>query len=263
MFDAPNFEVNLPATLQQASFYTEDPFTIFELENFVDDAFYADLVADVAKRQDFDRVFTGKGDKKKFSLGGHNIADMEDCPFKTFVTFFLSQSFFDWFAKTHLPHFEVKGKAVHVYDKTDPDMIAKVENRDPETATETFYNTEVHYSSIQTGGFIPPHTDSPKKRLSLVFYLPSDPVDPAMAENLGTVFYKPSKGKTSWQRFQSGLLNEKATAKFHDKHTPAHITKFRPNTCAGFIKSDVSWHAVAPNAYDYDRRAIVINILEM
>ncbi len=263
MLDAGAFRVNLPDRLENASFFLDDPFHIFEIENFVDDAFYGALVADVAARQHFDRVFTGKGDKKKFSLGGHNIAEAEDCPFKTFVSFFLSQDFFDWFVQTHLPHFEVKGDPVHVYDKTDPAMMVAVEARNPQTATQSFYNTEVHYSSMTKGGFIPPHTDSPKKRLSLVYYLPDTPVPDAMAENLGTVFYKPSRGKKSWQRFQSGLLNDKATKKFEDKHEPAHITKFRPNTCAGFIKNDVSWHAVAPNQYDYDRRAIVINILEM
>ena len=263
MLDAQNFKARLPDTLDAASFYATDPFTIFEIEDFVDQAFYDALVADVAARQDFDRVFTGKGDKKKFSLGGHNIHEMEDCPFKTFVTYFLSEDFFAWFTRTHLPHFEVRGTPFHVFNKLDPDTLALQESMDPDNPAHTFYNTEVHYSSIGKGGFIPPHTDSPKKRLSLVFYLPDAPLAEDMSRDLGTVFYRPADDKKGWSRIQSGLLNEKATTKFHKNHDVAHVTKFRPNTCAGFIKSDISWHAVIPNEHDYDRRAIVINIMEM
>ena len=33
----------------------------------------------------------------------------------------------------------------------------------------TAYYTEIEYSSIKQGGYIPPHTDSLKKRLALFF----------------------------------------------------------------------------------------------
>lgn len=255
--------VNLPETLADASYYTTEPFTIFEIENFVNEEFYSELVADVNSRQEFDRVFKKKGNKKKFSLGGHNIEDVEDRPFTTFVRYFLSQEFYEWFARTHLPHFPGSDNPYYVYDKDGTDFKTLKKNNKDAANPYTFYNTEVHYSSIEKDGFIPPHTDSPRKRLSLVFYLPSEPVSDEMQANLGTVFYA-AKGDTPvWERFESGLLNGKETDKFLANHSVARTTSFEMNKVAGFIKSDISWHAVAPNAYDYDRRAIVINIMEM
>jgi hypothetical protein len=255
--------VNLPDRLEESTFFTKDPFVIFEIDNFIDNDFYQLLVSDLKSRQEFDRVFSQKGNKKKFSLGGHNIDKYEDCPFKTFSEYFLSQTFFDWFVTTHLPSFPQSGRPYHVYNTNDPEFIEMKSSNVQLEAPFTFYNTEVHYSLIEGGGFIPPHTDSPKKRLSIVFYVPDGPVSDDMEEVLGTVFYREKRGKKLWKRFKSGLLNEKATTEFLDNHEVSHTTKFQMNKCAGFIKSDISWHAVKPNPYDYDRRAIVINILEI
>lgn len=263
MLDIAQLEVNLPRSLKDASFYTSEPFTIFEIENFISDDFYALLVDDVNSRQEFDRVFAKKGNKKKFSLGGHNIDDVEVTPFSTFVRYFLSQEFFDWFVETHLDHFDIKGTPVQIFDAKSDEFAARKKANAEAGHPESFFNTEVHYSSMEKDGFIPPHTDAPNKRLSLVFYLPAEPVSDEMQKNLGTVFYKGGTEKETWARFKSGLLNEKATDKFLANHDVAHNTTFEMNKVAGFIKSDVSWHAVAPNQYDYDRRAIVINILEI
>ena len=112
MINHPPLQVNLPDTLEQASFFTTEPFTIFEMDNFVNEDFYHALVADVNARQDFDRIFKNKGDKKKMSLGGHNIHKAEDSPFKTLVAYFLSEEFFAWFDRTHLP-------TDIAFDKTD------------------------------------------------------------------------------------------------------------------------------------------------
>ncbi len=258
-----NLDVNLPVSLEEADFFTKDPFVIFEIENFVNEDFYDELVKDVKSRQEFDRVFKAKGNKKKFSLGGHNIEQAEDTPFTNFVRFFLSQRFFDWFAKTHLPHFKSDGEPHYVYNKNSDDFKKLKQEKKDAGVAASFYNTEVHYSSIEEGGFIPPHTDAPKKRLSLVYYLPSDPVSKEMEENLGTVFYKSKPKMEPWRRFKSGLIDKKETKAFLAEHDVARTTTFQRNKVAGFIKSDVSWHAVSPNQYDYDRRAIVINIVEM
>ena len=41
------------------------------------------------------------------------------------------------------------------------------------------------------------------------------------------------------------------------------VITFDENKIAGFIKSDISWHSVNENIFDYDRRAIVINLFEI
>lgn len=256
-------KVNLPDSLEEASFYTNDPFTIFEIENLIDDDFYELLVADVKSRRDFDRVFSGKGDKRKFSLGGHNIKDDDDSPFGEFVRYFLSQEFFEWFVATHLSMYPSTRKPHYVYNKRSSEFKNLKASNETASSPVAFYNTEVHYSSMTHGGFIPPHTDSPKKRLSLVFYLPDEPVSEDMQNNLGTVFYKAKDGVNPWERFKSGLLNSRDTERFLDENEVAHTTTYQRNKCAGFIKNAISWHAVEPNQYDYDRLSIVINIVEI
>lgn len=262
MTDIAKLKVNLPERLEGASFFTRDPFPIFEMCNFVNEEFYFQLVADVGKRQEFDRVFAAKGNKKKLSLGGHNIAQAEQSPFKTFVEYFLSEHFFDWFVRTHLPYFQ-DGQPQYVYDKTSEDFKAMKAASKAAKNPISYYNVEVHYSSIGPGGFIPPHTDAARKRLSFVYYLPASQLESVMQEKLGTQFYDVKAGKTAWQEFNSGLLNERKTEKFHEDHEIAKTATFEMNKAVGFIKSDVSWHSVLPNRYDYDRRAIVINILEV
>ena len=74
-----------------------------------------------------------------------------------------------------------------------------------------------------------------------------------MQKGLGTVFYKPRKFRRAWRNYDSGLLSERKTRKFFHKYEIAHISLFKPNRCVGFIKNDISWHAVAPNNFDYDR----------
>jgi hypothetical protein len=260
--NAPEFA--LPHRLEDASFYTNTPFPIFEFDNFLPPDFYAALVADVQKRTEFDRVFARKGNKKKLSLTGKTFHSFEESPFKSLVAGVMSQSFFEWFTRTHLPHYGNTAEPVLVHDKTAVDLDALRQTDAEAGVARAYFDVEVHYSSIEQGGFIPPHTDDPKKRLSFVLYLPSEDLPDDIQINCGTVFYASKRRHApNWDRFESGLLNEKQTEKFHSKHEVAHVSRFVPNRCIGFIKSGISWHAVAPIEAEYDRRAIVMNIHEL
>ena len=127
-----------------------------------------------------------------------------------------------------------------------------------------FY-TEIEYSSITTGGYIPPHTDFYTKRLSFVFYLPDMNKDftSEMKKQLGTTFWKAKKTAVSpIKRFSSTFLEGKEKKDFYKDYEPFHTSTYEPNKIAGFIKSDNSWHSVKKFDFDYDRRAIVINVYE-
>jgi hypothetical protein len=260
--NAPEFA--LPDRLEDASFYTDTPFPIFEFDNFLPPEFYSALVADVQGRATFDRVFAGKGNKKKLSLTGKTFDTFEASPFKSLAARLMSDGVFDWFARTHLPHYGTTAEPVLVRDKSVIDLDALRRADSDAGIDRAYFDVELHYSSIGQGGFIPPHTDDPKKRMSLVLYLPSEDLPEDMQINCGTVFYASKRRHApNWDRFESGLLNEKQTEKFHAKHEVVHISRFVPNRCIGFIKSGISWHAVAPIKADYDRRAIVMNIHEL
>lgn len=255
--------VNLPDRLEDFTHYRQEPFEIFEVENFVNDDFYADLTRDVNSRYEWDRIFRAKGNKRKFSVTGENFDDIEDSPLKTFAAYFLSHEFFDWFVRTHWPKYNKGTTPYYIYNRKSGEVGQLRRQHRQDGVAASYLYTELHYSSMEKGGFIPPHTDSPKKRLSFVFYIPSDPVPEHMQENLGTVFYRLRDGGTPWERFNSGLLDKTESREFLEHYDVAHTSRFQMNKCIGFVKSDVSWHAVSPNAFDYDRRAIVINMQEI
>ncbi|MEM7317515.1 MAG: hypothetical protein AAF408_00685 [Pseudomonadota bacterium] len=256
-------QFNLPDRIEEASFYVQTPFEIFEIDNFLDDQSYKALSLDVSQRHEFDHTFRSKGNKRKYSVGGHNIDELPASPWKEFCTFFLSQSFFEWFVKTHLSRFQKTGSLFYVPRTDDEHFAALQKNHEENGIDATYYHGEIHYSSIAKGGFIPPHTDHRKKRLSFVFYTPVDPVPEEMKTALGTVFYAAKPGHTQWRKLASGLLDGDQTRAFKSDHERVRTSRFTMNRCVGFIKNDISWHAVEPNPFDYDRRAIVVNILEV
>ena len=90
-----------------------------------------------------------------------------------------------------------------------------------------------------------------------------------MKVDLGTIFYEIKNGGQKWsmsernKSFKPNLLTDNENIEFLKSYKPAHKAKFRPNSCAGFIKNDISWHSVAENKYNYDRKTIVVNIMEI
>ena len=80
---------------------------------------------------------------------------------------------------------------------------------------------------------------------------------------MGTVFWKPkSSSLNPLKRFNCALLEGIEKEKFYQDYQPFHIATYEENKFVGFIKSDNTWHTVEPFNFDYDRRAIVINVWE-
>lgn len=97
----------------------------------------------------------------------------------------------------------------------------------------TAFYSKLELLSDQSEYAIGPHTDHPRRVLSLLFYLPTSKDQP----HLGTSIYRP---KDPYFKCE-GL----------EHHTPEEFTKvytapFLPNSVFGFIKSDRSFHGVEP-----------------
>jgi len=246
--------------------YIEQPFIVFEKHNFLDNEIYKSLLDEVYSYEDFDYIFSGVGEKKKRSINGSNVNQVNDGVFKNFCTAVLDKGFYQWFKKTHLPFFE--NKKLYFYTKKPLGVFMRLFRRvcNSLKLPITAYYTEIEYSSIKQGGYIPPHTDSLKKRLSFVFYLPTSgsKLTDEMKKQLGTVFWRP-KGSASdpLRRFDCALLQGEERDKFYADYEPLHTSLYEPNKIAAFIKSDNSWHSVERINLDYDRRAIVINVWEV
>ena len=132
-----------------------------------------------------------------------------------------------------------------------------------------FYSIKIQNSYSTKGATIAPHADTSNKRLSLVFYLLEREYPEQMRIDLGTIFYGIKNDGQKWshsERIEGGktnLLNKDEHIDFLKSYKPIHIAQFQKNTCSGFIKNDISWHGVAKNKYDYDRKVLVVNILEL
>ena len=184
-------KLNLENNLKDFDTYIDEPFIIFEKRNFLDIPTYNDLVDEIYGLSDFEFVFSGKGEKLKSSINGDNVNKLSDGVFKEFCKSCISNSFFKWFEKTHLPYFQLDKKR-YLYTKHPRSFIIKSLNKiiNIFKIPLCFFYTEVEYSSIKKDSFIPPHTDSYQKRLSFVYYLPSKNINLTenMQQSLGTVF---------------------------------------------------------------------------
>lgn len=261
-----NINIEINDNLPELDHYSDQHFIHFEMKNFLQPDVYLSLLKEVHSLDDFDFVFTNQGEKRKRSVTGNNVSKLNKGVFKNFCRALLSRDFYKWFVKTHLPHFPSQSK-ICVYISNPSGLIFRISRkiRSLLHLPVYFFHTEIEYSSIQRGGYIPPHTDAKTKRLSFVYYLPEKEsrLTEKMKKSLGTVFWKPKKqAKNPLRRFNCSLLDGAELTSFYRDYEPLHISKYEPNKITGFIKSDNSWHSVETIGVVYDRRAIVINIYE-
>lgn len=94
---------------------------------------------------------------------------------------------------------------------------------------------------------IGPHTDSPNKVASALFYLPQDNLMP----EAGTSLYVPKKPgvKCSGERHY-----------FFEDFNRAKTMPYLPNSMFAFKKSDVSFHGVEPFSYDRERHVLLYDV---
>ena len=256
----------LGKNLKDLDNYLVNPFIVFEKKDFLNDQEYLNLVNEIYLLNDFEKFSEGVGDKKKRSINGNNLEGLKNGIFKEFCNFFLSKEFYNWFAKTHLPFFK-KTKKYKIYIKKPRNLSFRLIKKICRIIKipVSFFHTEIEYSSIRKGGFIPPHTDSKNKRLSFVYYLlkSSNELSEIQKKSLGTVFWKPiSSNKKPLNRFDCRLLEGNEKKEFYKNYEPFYIANYDQNKFVGFIKSDNTWHTVEPFDFNYDRRAIVINVFE-
>jgi hypothetical protein len=90
-----------------------------------------------------------------------------------------------------------------------------------------------------------PHTDTPRKVITLLFYLPKD----ESQKHLGTSMYIP---KDPSFRCPGGPHHS------HDKFERVFTMPFVPNALFAFLKTDVSFHGVEPIADEDCRRWLLL-----
>ena len=260
-----NLHINIPDDLKNFDSYTDEPFIVFEKNNFVDQESYLKLADEIFYLDESYFVKKSKSGKKKFIIEGYNVKKIKQEYLKNFCNALLDKDFFKWFKKTHLPHFNNSGLNLYVYNKNS--ILFKLFKKfiNVLKLKVRFYFTQIEMSSIPKTGYIAPHTDSGKKRLSFVFYIPerSKKLTDEMKLELGTVFWKPKIHGNHIKSWSSSHMTGSLYQEFIESYDVKKVVTFDENKIAGFIKSDISWHSVKENIFDYDRRAIVINLFEI
>ena len=245
---------------------------IFEIHNIMDNSDYDALVQEISSSDDskvYRDLGDGRGKKIKTTYQRSDLGQIKQPQLKNFVNEFTSKSFFRWFVKTHVPYFK-KG-LLQIYLPNKKHIFSRILVRINRIIGSplNYYSIKVQNSYTTKGTTIAPHTDTLNKRLSLVFYLSERELPEQMRTDLGTIFYGIKNDGQKWshsERIESGktnLLNKDENIEFLKSYKPIHIAQFRQNACAGFIKNDISWHSVSKNKYDYDRKVLVVNILEL
>lgn len=119
-----------------------------------------------------------------------------------------------------------------------------VKKRFPNPA-EAHLSTDLRLIRDSSGYVIGPHTDAPKKVVSLLFYLPPD----TFYQDHGTSIYAPKGGKF---RCVGGPHYDGAN--FNRLYTAPYV----PNACFGFFKTDNSFHGVEPIEAKAIRRDVLL-----
>jgi len=90
------------------------------------------------------------------------------------------------------------------------------------------------FSQLNNGSYIPPHTDSTDKLVTMMFYLADN--HKAAIENAGTVFYQSAQnpGEKNWYNRK---LDFSAV-------TPVAVNDFMANRICVFVKSDRTYHGL-------------------
>jgi hypothetical protein len=98
------------------------------------------------------------------------------------------------------------------------------------------------FSYLEAGCFIPPHTDSQKKLISLMLYFPDEGT--AYGNSAGTEFYRGKDNTPARAAWKVGMLPEEQSNVFYDEHETFFASQFEGNKLVGFVKSAVSWHGL-------------------
>lgn len=234
--------VRLPESLEQSDSFLRDPITIFEIENFLKPRFYEALLRSFPNGAHFGH---------RYEQGGKWFFNNQHPEFRRFLSRAPAwRALHDWFsapetlaelkrlADPYLAHRPAIERKDWVFFPANW-QVKRDENSDVTPVRQGF-----EFSALTRGDSIPPHTDLPSKLLSLMIYFP----DPDLEGHVGcgTAFYEGKAGRETRPDWDPQMMTPAQSDAFFESHEVYFRSAFTPNKLVGFIKSEVSWHAVSP-----------------
>ena len=257
----------LPQSLDDLDFYTEDPFFLFEKNNFLDDELYKKLNDTFPSSDELESsYYTSKGKKLRLSSKNPRFLDFigNSSHWKSFYEEFSSQEMLlQMFNLWNLSDLPIERQKYYQNPWVHAVGRGKYTRKIHKLITRLIHKNSVRlsfeFSSIPNGGYIPPHTDVGGKLLSLLIYFPDDDFDYKGCS--GTSFFKTRKGHNPLKSWNSNLLSGTESEKFYNTHSEFFRSEFTPNKLVGFVKTSLSWHTVETLKINgATRRCLGINI---
>ena len=135
--------------------------------------------------------------------------------------------------------------AIHICSIFLPQIL----KRRKETETPSKITHELRFVRDREKYQIGPHTDTPRKLVSLLFYLPPD----AFMQDLGTSISLHNDPK---------FYCNSGTHHPFDNFTKIYTAPFLPNSCFGFFRTSQSFHGVSPITIPCKRDVLLYNLYD-
>tara|TARA_B100001057_G_scaffold500955_1_gene619202 strand:+ start:40445 stop:41185 length:741 start_codon:yes stop_codon:yes gene_type:complete len=239
-------------TKKNTTYYTNSPFTVFEIDNFLEENEYYNLLKTFPKEDLFGNSTEGNAidpDNPIYleHLGKYPV-------WKNFIDKLNSQRFINTaYFFSLIPN--IKSRGLKAFKKWTQEDI-----KFPLNKLLKRVSVEAHFTILRKNEHLNPHTDATSKLLSMIFYFAEDKTK--LSKN-GTEFWKNVKNFDYWKNWNNRhIVDNKELEKFKKENEIFFKSTFEKNKLVGFIKNDISWHSVTNfyNNTDEIRKAFVINI---
>jgi len=240
--------LNIPIELRLSDIYENDPFPLFEMENFFDQEIYESLRKEFPDKSYF---------TKSYYNGNKLCLDNKDPVFfkfieqsKTWKSLYQTFNSEDTVKKIFnllspdlkkIPQ-RKKIKNIKFINQWNLDYKLKIYKRILNLIGTRFVKILFEFSRMRNNSFIPPHCETKDKICALLIYFPAKNVSEFDKNRLGTNFYK--RSKDNLDVWDSVILGESETKNFFKNYQRFYFSKFTENKVVGLIKSDNSWHDV-------------------
>tara|TARA_B100000795_G_scaffold46146_1_gene30306 strand:- start:5350 stop:6147 length:798 start_codon:yes stop_codon:yes gene_type:complete len=240
-----------------------EPFPICSVDNFLDSDHYKELYESFPSKDFFTNPNPDKGNKIALDARSQKVLEYIDSHkvWKEFTQSINSSESSDFFKKLLNSHIPKRNNFKDRKWITDTNFYKDAHDLE-RTEDANYIRYSFEFSYMKNGSYIPPHTDSENKVISMIFYF-ADPDFNWSNYDCGTSFFKTNNVKNSeFKSWESVHLEDKRLEKFYNTYSEFHYSEFKANKFLLFIKSDSSWHEVRTLELpdEITRKAFIVNI---
>ena len=226
---------NICSSIEKSTLY-DDPFYHLYINNFFTNEFYLNILKYLPTKDQYIQINKTTTVSKNYSDERYILNITPD----TFKIFYPEQKSFFGRVITSL-------MSVEFFDSVTKKFNDKIIKIDPQ-------NIDLRVSLVKdlTKYNLGAHTDTNKKFMTFLFYLPEDDSH----KHIGTSMYK-LKDTAKFNSVQDKHYSDKETKELFEE---AKLAEFLPNSVLVFPRTDFSFHGVSSiNTGSYERNLLLLN----